>query len=131
MILVTLVIFFLRICFISFVSLHPGAEGHQRQLGDLEKLLAEGDPDDRDAPKDPEQQILQRHGDSEAEQPDDIGQEGRRAAAIHDFLPEGPAGEAREFEALPAEGNADHRDAAGEPGEQPGEPAEKAAEQEP
>ena len=64
---------------------HFCAKRRQRQTGDLEKLFAEGNADDGDAPDDSAQQIAQSHGDAEEKNPDDIGDQRRCTAAVNDI----------------------------------------------
>ena len=110
---------------------HLGPEGRQRELRQLEELLAEGDAHDRQAPQDADQGIAQGHPDPEDQQPQDVRERRHRAAAVDHLFPEGEEGQARELEALQPEGDPYDRQAAQQPRQQPGQPAEKAAQDEP
>lgn len=110
---------------------HFCAERRQRQTGNLEKLFAEGNADDGDAPDNSAQQIAQSHGDAEEKNPDDIGNQGRRAATVNDILLEGTEGQTGKFEALASVRNPDDGDAPDQPGKPPRQSAQEPAEDEP
>jgi len=103
----------------------------QRQFGDLEELLPEGDPDHRAAPEEADEQVIHRHPQSAENDPYHIGQRGKPSAAVDDIFPERPEGQAGELEALKTGRNADKRNTAQQAGQQPHQPAEKTAENKP
>ena len=91
----------------------------QRQLGDFEELFPEGNPDHRTAPEETDDQVVNRHPQSAANDPDHIGQCGNRSSAIDDLFSEGPEGQAGKFEALPSQRDTDDRHTADQSRNQP------------
>lgn len=86
---------------------HHRAERQKRELGHLEALQAERNGDDRDAARDAREDIGYRHGDACKNQPEDIGDKRGRAAAVFDGLAERGEREARHFERLAPQRDAD------------------------
>ena len=87
------------------------AKRHQRQLRQLEKLLPEWNSNNRDAPKASDDQIRDRHFQTEKDDPDHIHQKRKHAAAVYDLLAERPHRQRCKLKALQADWNPDDRDA--------------------
>ena len=85
------------------------SERRQSELRDFEELLSKRNADDRDAPDQTEQEVADRHLDSEKDQPKDIQKQRYGAAAEYDILSERKKRHARKFEALFSERNTDDR----------------------
>ena len=103
----------------------------QCQLGNLEELFSEWNPDHRTAPEESNDQIIDRHPQSTADQPDHIGQRGNGSSAVEDFPSEGVERQAGKFETLPSKRNADYRHTAEQAGNQPEQPTDKSPENKP
>src|SRR2546423_2693684 len=90
-----------------------GPEGHQHDRDQLERLDAEGDPDDRDAQDGAADEAVNREIQTAEDDPDDVAddvQGARHSYAVLDVPPERPQREARQLEGLDAERNRDDQD---------------------
>ena len=95
------------------------AKRHQRQLRQLKKLLPERNSNNRDAPKAADDQIRDRHFQTEKNDPDHIHQKRKHAAAVYDFLAERPHRQRCKLKALQPDRDPDDRDAPDQPCQQP------------
>ncbi len=107
------------------------AERHQRQFGDFEELLAEGDSYNRAIAEYSDDDIDQGHWNSEKHQPYNIHKQAHRATAVYDVFAERAERKAGEFEALHAYRYPDNCDAPAASGKYPCESANCAAANEP
>ena len=97
--------------FCCVFSLHPRAERGQGELGDFEKLLSEGDADDRDAQNKADGGVFDGERNAADEKPEDVQNRRARAAAVDNLFAERPERQRGEFETLQPDGDADDRDA--------------------
>ena len=75
----------------------------------FEKLLSEGNSDDRDAQQNADQEITQSQHPSADQEPGNIQQEGNGLTFITNFFAEGVQGNARQFKALQSDRYTDYR----------------------
>lgn len=90
---------------------HRCPERQKRQLGDLEELPAKGNSDDCNAADNADYGIADCHRDSRHNQPDDVGKQADRTAAVHNFLSKRKECQTGELETLQADRYPDDRDA--------------------
>ena len=90
---------------------HRCPERQKRQLGDLEELPAKGNSDDCDAADNADCGIADCHRDSRHNQPDDVGKQADRTAAVHNFLSKRKECQTGELETLQANRYPNDRDA--------------------
>ena len=106
-------------------------ERSQGEVRELEVLLPERDPDDRQAQEQTEHEVLDRKLQSRYEEPDDVKEAGYAAAIVLDLLTKRQEGKRGHLEALYPDRRTDDRDAPQAPCDQPGKRTDPAAENDP
>ena len=119
-------------CFIGWLLLETVPKGEQDEMGHLEVLSSEGDADDGDAIKQPDDEEPQGVDPAKKDRPDDVQYrfESRWLGGHHGFA-KWPDDEAGELEELNADGDANDGDAPAKPLEKEGDGGEETAENDP
>ena len=90
-------------------------------------MLSDRNAENRDAPETAENAVSDRHLKAKENDPDQVDEEGKASAAIHNFFPKREKGEACKFEALQANRYADDGDAPKAAGQHPRKTADQSS----